>query len=239
MAQNPYASFNAAADPYTNSSSMNTNPYANAPAAPYGNGAGTGYGGLVGTSATASSNTNVARKPSTDDYDPYSQERYGTPPIVKSSSRQRPPESRQAEPPTSQRPGGYGGFYKQENGSGHIARDARPGSAGREQPYSATRSREDLSLRQRRPSGESKRMRREEAEPLPAPQIPATRDFRRPSNNGGATTGVNAPGTRGVPGSRARNASNNLTSASGNAPYMQAASATEQAAGEGTRQIEG
>lgn len=215
MAQNPYASFNASADPYTSSSNNNTNPYANAPTTSYGNGTGTGYGGLGGTGTPAASSPVASRKPSTDDYDPYSQERYGTPPIVQSSSRQRPAEPRQQASTTSQRPGGYGGFYKQENGSGHIGSGTSVGNGAREQQYAASRSREDLSLRQRRPSEESKRIRREDTEPLPQPQMPATRDFRRPSNPN------NYP---------------NNTAAAGSAPSAQMSS--PQAVGEGTRQIE-
>jgi hypothetical protein len=68
MARNPYASFNASADPYTN-------------------------GDGLGAPSSQPPSRSPAATPSTDEYDPYG-DRYGAPPINTSSSRERRPGPR-------------------------------------------------------------------------------------------------------------------------------------------------
>lgn len=172
MAQNPYAGFNASADPYTQSSE----------------------------SLAATSNPPRERSPgatsSIDDYDPYG-DRYGTPPLgtppPQSSSQQNGNRDRRAAPPGPGRTGGYGGFY---------ANSISPaGSAGPppkqplpvprlqqqppQQPYGGrgNGSRENLGApqTQRRPSDESRRRNGGSDGSMRPPDGPATRDFRKPS----------------------------------------------------------
>lgn len=170
MAQNPYAGFNASADPYTQ-----------------------------GDSLTASSNPPRERSPgattSTDDYDPYG-DRYGTPPLGTPPAPSQGANREQRRPgtgPGAPRTGGYGGFYANNvspaGGAGPSPKQPLP--VPRSQPQQlmyggANRSRENLpapqAQTQRRPSDESRRLRNGVSDGnMRSPDGPAAREFRKPS----------------------------------------------------------
>lgn len=138
------------------------------------------------------------------------------------------------------RPGGYGGFYAQENGSGKVGSSSNVSQRSGEGYGPASRSREDLSLRQaqRRPSGEARRAR-ERSEAMPPPEMPAAREYgRRPSN---ANTMSGGDGARSYSSSRNANGSGtNLVgmNGGGSRPPMPKEDLVK-VPGEGTRQIEG
>lgn len=174
MAQNPYAGFNASADPYTKSSD----------------------------SLAATPNPPRERSPgatsSTDEYDPYG-DRYGTPPLGTPSPSQtanREQQRRAPQPPAQGRAGGYGGFYAQSIAPAGSAGPSPkqplpvpvPRSQSQQQPYGGrdNRSRENLPApaqqAQRRPSDESRGFRNGGSDgSMRPPDGPAAREFRKPS----------------------------------------------------------
>lgn len=156
MAQNPYAGFNASADPYTN-----------------------------GDGLAASPNPPQSRSPggtsSTDDYDPYG-DRYGTAPIATSNSSSNSLSNPNRERRAGPRAGGDGGFYANNNGSAPSINSSPKPSY----PYDGreNRSRENLPTprMQRIPSDESRRLRYGVSDGnMRAPEMPAMREFRKPS----------------------------------------------------------
>lgn len=165
MAQNPYAGFNASADPYTQGESLAATP--NPPRE---------------RSPGATSNT--------DDYDPYG-DRYGTPPLGTPPPSQNANRERRAAPPgPGPRAGGYGGFYANSISPAASAnpspKQPPPRSQPPQQPYGGrdNRSRENLEAPQgqRRPSDESRRVRNGGSDgSMRPPDGPATREFRKPS----------------------------------------------------------
>ena len=132
------------------------------------------------------------------------------------------------------RPGGYGGFY--ENDTAKVGSSSNLSQRSGEGYTAASRSREDLSLRQaqRRPSGEARRPR-ERGEAMPPPEMPAARDYgRRPSNARGGD------GARSYSSSRHANGSGtNLVGMNSGARPPMPKEEIVKVPGEGTRQIEG
>ncbi|OBT53382.1 hypothetical protein VE04_05347 [Pseudogymnoascus sp. 24MN13] len=176
MAQNPYAGFNASADPYTQSSDS-----------------------LAAATPNPPRERSPGATPSTDDYDPYG-DRYGTPPLGTPPPQQaanREQQRRAPRPPPGRgRTGGYGGFYAQSIAPAGSAGPSpkqplpvpRAPQQQQQQVYGGrdNRSRENLpaprSRRRRTTSDESRGFRNGASDggSMRPPDGPAAREFRKP-----------------------------------------------------------